>query len=42
MRLVGVVTEAAFAVLFVLAVIAIKILDMAIALKRKNMRRDSI
>ena len=42
MRLVGVVAEAAFAVGFVFTVIAIKIFDMAVTLKRQNMSRDAV
>lgn len=42
MRLVGVVAEAAFSVLFVLAVVAVEILDVTIALKRQNVRRDAV
>ena len=42
MRLVGVVAEAAFAVGFVFAVVAVKILDMAVALERQNVRCDAV
>ena len=42
MRLVGVVAEAAFAVFFILAVVAIKILDVAIALESEDVRRDAV
>ena len=41
-RLVGVVAEAAFAVGLVFAVIAVEILDMAVAFERQNVRRDAI
>ncbi len=42
MRLIGVVTEAAFAVGLVLAVIAVKVLDMTVAFERENMRGDTV
>lgn len=42
MRLVGVVAEAAFAVCLVFAVVAVEILNMAVALERQNVRRDTI
>lgn len=42
MRLVGVMAEATFAVGFVFAVIAVKIFDMAVALERQNVRRDTV
>ena len=42
MRLVGVVAEAAFAVGLVFAVVAVEILDVAVALERQDVRRDAI
>jgi hypothetical protein len=41
-RLVGVVTEAALAVLLVLRVVAVEIFDVAVALESQNVRRDPI
>ena len=42
MRLIGIVAEAAFAVGFVFAVVAVEILDMTVALERQNVRRDAV
>ena len=42
MRLVCIVAETAFAVFFVLAVVAVKEFNTAIALERQNMRCDAI
>jgi hypothetical protein len=42
MRLVGVVAKSAFAVFLVLAVVAVKILHVAVALEGEDVRRDAV